>query len=178
MMKNIRLVLVIVLLFFPTLSRADKVYLKSGRSIDGEITSESDEEVKVKIQFGSGFVESTYSKTDIDHIEKPPVKEEEPPTPKLQSKPKPKQTNPTGDDLVIKRMEQLLLSLDGKCQGSAEDIQNTIVNAHLVLLEKHGIKVPILELMESLNMVVPDEVTNLDCTFMMGAVMLEYQKKR
>ncbi len=62
---------------FSTFLHADTIYLKDGRSFEGEITQETNEMVTLKENVGgTDFIESSYKKSDIQQIETSDLKEE------------------------------------------------------------------------------------------------------
>ena len=187
LLRSIQILLIIVLLFCPILSLADVIYLKDGRSFKGEVISETDEIVKVKERFGSGSVESDYLKSNIERIERQSLEQKKHPSKKPKSKPKPEykksrntkssQATSTASNSVV-RMAQLLIILRTKCDTSDEDIPYIIERGQILLRKKAGKDVNVVELMEALNMVIPDGLTGMDCRAMMDVVITEYQNKR
>lgn len=79
-------ILFIIFLFLPFVCFADTVYLKTGIKFEGTIAKETEDEIWLKTKVGSGTMETTFKKNEIEKIEisaekktktRPPIIEKE-----------------------------------------------------------------------------------------------------
>jgi hypothetical protein len=68
-MKKTVFVFAILLLAAP-LALADKIYLRSGKTIEGRIVSEDSENVQIERKIGSSVTIATYPRSEIERVEK------------------------------------------------------------------------------------------------------------
>lgn len=75
-MKTIIFITILLVIAKPLY--ADIIYFKSGRSQEGEIVKETVDTVTIKTAIGDGEAASTYPRSNIDKIEKAPLKKRPP----------------------------------------------------------------------------------------------------